>query len=57
MKKTLIVLTIAAFLITVIYIVFLTTRKISYEIFYEDLVQETVQDMVKSESLKEHYEK
>ena len=39
------------------YGVFWLSKKISYEIFYEDLVQQTVKDMVKPEYLNEHYHK
>ncbi len=44
-------------LINIIYGVFLVTRKISYEIFYEGLVQQTVQDMLKPEYLRQNYKK
>lgn len=57
MNKKLIALFVFIFLLGAIYGGFLISRKISYEIFYENLVQQTVRDMVKPEAIREHYKK
>lgn len=57
MNKVMISLVILVLLFVIIYGGFLLTRKISYEIFYEDLVQQTIKDMVKPEYLREHYKR
>jgi hypothetical protein len=44
-------------IITAIYGVFWVSKKVGYEVFYEDLVQQTVKDMVKPEYLNENYKK
>ena len=57
MNKKTIALLIIVFLLGAVYGGFLISRKISYEIFYEHQVQQTVRDMVKPDSLKERYTK
>lgn len=57
MNKKMIAILVVVFILGVAYGGFLVSRKISYEIFYENLVQQTVLDMVKAESIREHYKK
>jgi uncharacterized protein YneF (UPF0154 family) len=53
MNRKFIAAIVIVFLLGVAYGGFLISRRISYEIFYKHLVQQTVRDMVKPESLKE----
>jgi uncharacterized protein YneF (UPF0154 family) len=53
MNRKLIALIAIVFLLGAAYGGFLISRKISYEIFYKHLVQQTVRDMVKPDALKE----
>jgi len=55
MNKKTISIMVLIFLLGIAWGGFLVSRKISYEVFYENLVQQTVRDMVKAESLKSHY--
>ncbi len=52
MNKKLIAIIVIVFLIGAAYGGFLISRKISYKIFYEHLVQQTVRDMVKPDALR-----
>ncbi|MEJ2107759.1 MAG: hypothetical protein P8X48_10625 [Acidiferrobacteraceae bacterium] len=53
MNRKIIALIVIVFLLGAAYGGFLISRKISYEIFYKHLVQQTIRDMVKPDSLKE----
>ena len=52
MKNALVYLVGILLVIMVIYGGYWVVKKVSYSLFYESMVQETVRDMVKKEALK-----
>jgi hypothetical protein len=51
-KRILIAVALTIALSTVVYGFYWIAKHISYHVFYRDLVEQTVRDMVKSESLR-----